>query len=196
MSSKRKPNWREDESVLLAEEVVKRRDIIKGKAPTYTSKDKKNAWTAISENISAAFRFATRTPEECEKRWYAVLMKCRGEITAYRESQESDGGTPPKPLSALAVCVQQYLGLCKVPVSPVPSHDTPLLQVMKIEDRKFLEPIITPIVPVEDSWTRPHTPSDEELTLDQLKREKIKMQMKVLKLQEEYYTLKIKKLNK
>lgn len=34
------------------------------------------------------------------------------------------------------------------------------------------------------------------MDLDQLKRKKIKMQLKVLKLQEEYYTLKIKELKK
>lgn len=34
------------------------------------------------------------------------------------------------------------------------------------------------------------------MDLDQLKREKIKMQLKVLQLQEEYYTLKIKELKK
>ncbi|XP_022619675.1 uncharacterized protein LOC111235499 isoform X3 [Seriola dumerili] len=36
----------------------------------------------------------------------------------------------------------------------------------------------------------------DTLDLDQLKREKIKMQMKVLKLQEEYYTLKIQEFRK
>lgn len=37
-------------------------------------------------------------------------------------------------------------------------------------------------------------PSDlDTMDLDQLRREKIKMQLKVLKLQEEYYTQKIKR---
>lgn len=113
--------------MLLAEEVVKRRDIIKGKAPTYTSKDKKNAWTAISENISAAFRFATRTPEECEKRWYAVLMKCRGEITAYRESQESGVYTVKLCKSVqfnllIAILITPFFSRCSITVQMAALH--------------------------------------------------------------------------
>jgi len=34
------------------------------------------------------------------------------------------------------------------------------------------------------------------MDLDQLRREKIKMQLKVLKLQEEYYTLKLTEIGK
>ncbi|KAM9346465.1 uncharacterized protein ABDE67_013071 [Symphorus nematophorus] len=49
---------------------------------------------------------------------------------------------------------------------------------------------------VEPPSSRPSTSCDlDTMDLDQLRREKIKMQIKVLRLQEEYYTRKIKKLD-
>ncbi|XP_063759730.1 nuclear autoantigen Sp-100-like [Eleginops maclovinus] len=64
-------------------------------------------------------------------------------------------------------------------------HDA--AQVMEIEAR---DPQTSSSTSVSTSW-------DPETTdLEQLKREKIKMQLKVLKLQEEYYTLKIREHKK
>ncbi len=55
MDSKRKPNWREEEVLLLAELVEQRKQAIKGKfSPTLTSADKKKAWEDISGFISIA----------------------------------------------------------------------------------------------------------------------------------------------
>ncbi|XP_032392997.1 deformed epidermal autoregulatory factor 1 homolog isoform X3 [Etheostoma spectabile] len=74
-------------------------------------------------------------------------------------------------------------------------HDAALLKVIKTEKRfpqasDSTQPSDTVEAPIS-------TQSDlDTMDLDQLKREKIIMQLKVLKLQDEYYTLKIKELKK
>ncbi|XP_076609322.1 uncharacterized protein LOC143334418 isoform X1 [Chaetodon auriga] len=59
-------------------------------------------------------------------------------------------------------------------------HEAAQLQVMKLERR------------VPQTGQTSHITQTSTMDLDQLKREKIKMQIKVLKLQEEYYTQKLK----
>ncbi|TDH02667.1 hypothetical protein EPR50_G00155180 [Perca flavescens] len=71
-------------------------------------------------------------------------------------------------------------------------HDAAQSQVIKIE--KSASDSTQPSDIVEGPIS---TQSNlDTMDLDQLKREKIKMQLKVLKLQDEYYTLKIKELKK
>ncbi|KAF1379253.1 hypothetical protein PFLUV_G00174160 [Perca fluviatilis] len=71
-------------------------------------------------------------------------------------------------------------------------HDAAQSQVIKIEksasDSTQASDIVEGPISTQSNL--------DTMDLDQLKREKIKMQLKVFKLQDEYYTLKIKKLKK
>ncbi|KAL3054128.1 hypothetical protein OYC64_006459 [Pagothenia borchgrevinki] len=66
-------------------------------------------------------------------------------------------------------------------------HDAAQLQVMETETRV---PQASKSTPVSTSCNL------DTMDLEQLKREKIKMKLKIMKLQEEYYTLKIREIKK
>ena len=84
MKSKRKPNWREEEILLLVELVGERKLIIKGKFnPTLTSYDKKQTWEDIANQLYASQAFCHRSPADCEKKRYNALSKSRTEIAAF-----------------------------------------------------------------------------------------------------------------
>ncbi|XP_034750045.1 uncharacterized protein LOC117957990 [Etheostoma cragini] len=74
-------------------------------------------------------------------------------------------------------------------------HDAALLKVIKTEKR--FPQASDSTQPSDTVEGRISTQSNlDTMDIDQLKREKIIMQLKVLKLQDEYYTLKIKELKK
>ncbi|KAK0150777.1 hypothetical protein N1851_008120 [Merluccius polli] len=78
---KRKPNWSQDQLLLLAQFVLERRGIIKGKFGSgVTSKKKREAWEDITFNINASFPAVCRSTDDCEKRWYALQSQSRSEI--------------------------------------------------------------------------------------------------------------------
>ncbi|XP_030271960.1 uncharacterized protein LOC115581168 [Sparus aurata] len=221
MESKRKPNWREEETLLLVELVEERKLIIKGKfSPTLTSHDKKQAWEDISNQLNTSQTFSHRSPADCEKKWYNVLSKSRSEIAAFKAcSMRTGGGPPGKDLSAVAEVVQRILGEDNPSISGLDGGQDPA--AMKLEllskglDRDALE---SPV-----SHSPAHSPSafdavqpgpstsceatgnnqvaevsdcdsaEETDDLQALRRQKIKLQIKVLRLQEEYYSLALKK---
>lgn len=64
-----------------------RKNIIKGKfSPSLTSADKKKAWEDISGVLNASHITCTRSPSDCEKKWYNILSKSRTEIAAFKKN--------------------------------------------------------------------------------------------------------------
>ena len=83
---KRKANWSQDQLLLLAQFVLERRGVIKGRfGAGMTSKKKREAWEEICVNINASFPAVCRSTEDYEKRWYALQSQCRLEIATIKE---------------------------------------------------------------------------------------------------------------
>ncbi len=81
----RKPNWTEDQCLLLAQLVDEHKAVLREKfGPGVTVQTKRNAWERIVQQIDASFPLVLCTSEECEKRWYVLLSKVREEIAAYK----------------------------------------------------------------------------------------------------------------
>ncbi|XP_076609310.1 uncharacterized protein LOC143334409 isoform X1 [Chaetodon auriga] len=98
---------------------------------------------------------------------------------------------PTKPHSVLLECKYENTDAASS------GHEAAQLQVMKLEKRApqtaETSHITQTSYKVEAPSSRPSSNCDlDTMDLDQLKREKIKMQIKVLRLQEEYYTQKLK----
>lgn len=109
--TKRKPNWTQDECLLLATLVNEKKDVLRKKlGPNLTSKMKRDAWEKISSQLNASSAIK-RSTEEIEKKWNNILSSCKSEISNFRKSSTATGGGPPsKPLSALAETVQMVIG--------------------------------------------------------------------------------------
>ncbi|XP_041370988.1 uncharacterized protein LOC121384596 isoform X2 [Gigantopelta aegis] len=133
-SSKRKPNWTEDETLSLVRLVDERKDIIRGKfGAGVTSKKKKEAWLAVTEEINAAFPSVLRTSEDCEKRWYNVQCRSRKEISTQKTHMQGTGGGPVMNPSGIAEAVYDVLGHSNVSISGVDGGlDSSLIQVIDL----------------------------------------------------------------
>ncbi|KAL0964176.1 hypothetical protein UPYG_G00320240 [Umbra pygmaea] len=218
MDSKRKPNWREEDTLLLAELVEQRKHVIKGKfSSTLTSADKKNAWDEISRYLNTSQISCNPSPSDCEKKWYNILSKSRSEIAAFKSNILRTGGGPPgKPLSALCEVVQRILGEDNVAISGVEGSQDPAAMKLEMLTQSHNEDAgespepaslnrgalhATPaldVLPstssqvcsvVDDGTAEDPLPDD----LQALRKEKLKLQIKVLRLQHENYTLALKR---
>ena len=90
---KRKPNWSQDQLLLLAQLVLERRGVIKGKFGSgVTSRKKREAWEEIKFHINASFPAGwCRSTDDCEKRWYALQSQSRYEIADYKRAVVATG---------------------------------------------------------------------------------------------------------
>ena len=88
----RKPNWTEEQCLLLAQLVEEHKAILKGKfGPGVTARDKKQTWERIAQTINGSFPLLVRTNEDCEKRWYVLQSKAREEIAAHKRESSRTG---------------------------------------------------------------------------------------------------------
>ncbi|KAA0723953.1 hypothetical protein E1301_Tti015358 [Triplophysa tibetana] len=134
----RKPNWTEEQGLLLAQLVNEHKGMLRGKfGPTVTSQGKRRAWDTISQTINASFPLVVRTGDDCEKRWYVLQSKAKDEISAHkRESSLTGGGPPAKRLSQVADTVFQVLGHSEVSVTGLPTGiDTSMMQALEMQQR-------------------------------------------------------------
>ena len=87
---KRKPNWMQDQLLLLKKK--EKKNIIKGKCGTgISSKTKRETWERICLQINAAFPLVLRTPDDCERRWYALQSQSSVEIAAFKRASMATG---------------------------------------------------------------------------------------------------------
>lgn len=83
---KRKPNWNEEENLLLIQLVNERKRVIKGKfGPQITSAKKKEAWREIAFQINESCPRAETTADDCERNWYTVQSKARKELSEHNK---------------------------------------------------------------------------------------------------------------
>ncbi|RXN30179.1 myb SANT-like DNA-binding domain-containing 4 [Labeo rohita] len=141
----RKPNWTEEQGLLLAQLVNEHKGMLRGKfGPTVTSQGKRRAWDTISQTINASFPLVVRTGDDCEKRWYVLQSKAKDEIAAHkRESSLTGGGPPAKRLSQVADTVFQVLGHSEVSVTGLPTGiDTSMMQALEVQQSGLVTAIL------------------------------------------------------
>ncbi|XP_058487114.1 uncharacterized protein LOC131460536 [Solea solea] len=109
-SRKRRPNWTDQECLLLAQLMQEKKDIIRGKCSTGVSiQDKRQAWEEITQAINTTFPQIQRTVSDCNKKWENLLSKSREEIK--RQKRQSDGGVSLDELSAVTQLVISVMNL-------------------------------------------------------------------------------------
>ncbi|KAJ8365001.1 hypothetical protein SKAU_G00138320 [Synaphobranchus kaupii] len=176
MDVKRKPNWTVEETVMLEEEVEAKKEIIKGKfSPTLTSSHKKEVWKQIADSINASFSSTIWSPDECEKKCGvgdcqdAALLKLQ--IVVSNADENTISSPHELPVEELPAATALLPGPSGIP-SPAAGPE-PLL----------------PETPL--ATATPQLNPDEVEDMDALRREELRMSIKVLRMEEHYEILPI-----
>lgn len=82
---KRKPNWTQDQLLLLDQLVLKKFGT------GISSKTKRETWERICLLINAAFPLVSRTPDDCERQWYVLQSQSRVESAAFKRASMATG---------------------------------------------------------------------------------------------------------
>ncbi|TSZ40537.1 hypothetical protein Baya_14253 [Bagarius yarrelli] len=200
----RKPNWSTEQKLLLVQLVkAKREGLLTGRhSCRETASSRRWAWDEIAEEISTAYPDVPRTGKECERHWFIEQAKARETLL--------NQNSPAKHLSPVTKLVLEILKLqkkdtefgdrleednasCQVgvaqqtevkyvpaPVSPLINVEMPLNHTNHNSENNTSASPICPLSPITEKNT---------LEISVLRR-----QERVLQLQEEYYSLKIKHL--
>ncbi|XP_046562046.1 uncharacterized protein LOC124271030 [Haliotis rubra] len=129
----RKPNWTEEQNLLLTRLVEQNKSLLLGKfGAGVTAQKKKEKWADICAEINSTFQNVTRSVEEVEKKWHNIQSKAKCDISAYKRSTSTTGGGPScTPLSTVTEVVRDILGDDNMVISGVPnSTDSSMLQVL------------------------------------------------------------------
>ncbi|KAM9859934.1 uncharacterized protein ACBR49_014425 [Aulostomus maculatus] len=114
-SRKRRPNWTDQECLLLAQLMQERKDIIRGKCCTGVSiQDKRQAWEEIAQAINAAFPQIQRTVADCNKKWENLLAKSREEIKRQKRQTGTDEGLSLEQFSTVTQIVISVMNLSDI----------------------------------------------------------------------------------
>lgn len=93
-SRKRRPNWTDQECLLLAQLMQDKKAIIRGKCSTGVStQDKRQAWEEIAQVINRTFPQIQRTVSDCNKKWENLLAKSREEIKRQKRQERTGKGS-------------------------------------------------------------------------------------------------------
>ncbi|XP_028303361.1 uncharacterized protein LOC114463774 [Gouania willdenowi] len=214
-SRKRRPNWTDEECLLLATLFKERKDVIRGKSSTGVSLySKKQAWEEIVQTVNETFPETQRTVYDCNKKWENLLAKAREEIKRQKfESDETPSLEKFSPVTQIVISVMN--------LSDMLQNDT---WCNKSEDGGDENSTIHSVVPqaqratsltvlfgsshpmmfneseenLDPSCTTPQQPAQFKTLQERVDLEMsvLRRQEAVLKLQEEYYTLKIKMMKK
>ncbi|XP_062853641.1 uncharacterized protein si:dkey-6e2.2 [Trichomycterus rosablanca] len=199
----RKPNWSVEQKLLLVQLVKARREgLLTGRhSCRETATNRRWAWDEIAEEISTAHPDVPRTGKECERHWFVEHAKAREAMVTQRT---------PKVTNPVTKLVLEILRLQEkdtehkdrleddstsfheeeeeqLEMKYVPNTVTPFINIeLPINHTNYSSEDVTPA-----SATCLPSPSAEkrELEISVLRR-----QERVLQLQEEYYSLKIKHL--
>ncbi|KAM9813848.1 uncharacterized protein ACB057_003668 [Neosynchiropus ocellatus] len=207
-SRKRRPNWTDRECLFLIQLMQERRDVIRGKCNAgVTVIDKRQAWEEISQAINTAFPQYHRTVSDCSKKWENLLAKTREEIKRQKrqvgeaECSCDNDGNPNTQGERFTIKHQGDL-------SPSAYSDDPSVSLVEHKVPPFLH--IPKLLPVQyhhgmdysaagDPADTPSSSYGPSATLQErmdLEMSVLRRQDAVLKLQEEYYTLKIKMMKR
>ncbi|TWW80066.1 uncharacterized protein LOC130532368 [Takifugu flavidus] len=201
----RKPNWTEEQCLLLAQLVEENKGVLRRKfGSRITAQAKRQTWERIARRISASFPLLLRTSNECEKRWYVLQSKTRAVVAAHkRASSQSEGGSPAKQLSQVSETVSGVLEKSETSNTRLKEEiDGSLIQLVELPQSSgpkdepepstslaHARPETAPAPPPAPSPTPSLLEKKLEAEIDVLMQQK-----KVLSLREEYYRLKIEHL--
>lgn len=100
---KRRPNWTDQECLLLAQLMQEKKAKIRGKCSTGVSaQDKRQAWEEIAQAINTTFPQIQRTISDCNKKWENLLAKSREEIK--RQKRQTGTGEDSLPFDLEGGC--------------------------------------------------------------------------------------------
>ncbi|KAM6927574.1 uncharacterized protein FYW49_003748 [Xenentodon cancila] len=210
---RRRPNWTDQECLLLAQLMQERKDIIRRKCSTAVSiQDKRHAWGEIAQTINDAFPQVRRTVSDCNKKWENLLAKARDEIRRQKKHAGKGEGLSIEQFSAVTQIVISVMNLSEVlqqdredssiSVPPTEQKSTNLLNVGKSLTVHLNSPLAAVSRDSGDHYATscsPSAPSAHCTRLPErmdLEMSVLRRQEAVLKLQQEYYTLKIRLMKK
>eukprot|EP00064_Thunnus_orientalis_P007171 superscaffoldBa00000782_g7190 len=134
-SRKRRPNWTDQECLLLAQLMQERKDIIRGKCSTGVSiQDKRQAWEEIAQAINNAFPQIQRTVSDCNKKWENLLAKSREEIKRQKRQASAGEGLSLEQLSTVTKLVISVMNLSDILQQD--REDSPTLQLMENQQNR------------------------------------------------------------
>ncbi|XP_060775176.1 uncharacterized protein si:dkey-6e2.2 isoform X4 [Neoarius graeffei] len=198
----RKPNWSTEQKLLLVQLVKARREgLLTGRhSCRETATNRRWAWDEIAEEISTAYPDVPRTGKECERHWFIEQAKAREAMV----NQKS----PTEHINPVTKLVMEIFRLQRkdTEFGNRLEEDSTSCQEEEEEQMevKYIPPTVTPFINMPENHTNnnsedsvlasplcPQSPSAEKKILE---ISVLRRQERVLQLQEEYYSLKIKHL--
>ncbi|KAG9277945.1 hypothetical protein AMEX_G7996 [Astyanax mexicanus] len=206
----RKPNWSTEQKLLLVQLVKARRmDLLTGRhSCREIATNRRWAWDEIAEEISTAHPDVPRTGKECERHWFVELAKAKEAML-----------THPSPTDHVSPVTKVVLDILKIQRKEAELKDrleeessvifeedqvevkyipTPVPPIMNIElpvnhiNHDIVRHEIPPVSPPRSPSPSASPSASGEKT--DLEMAVLRRQERVLQLQEEYYSLKIKHL--
>ncbi|XP_063887769.1 myb/SANT-like DNA-binding domain-containing protein 4 isoform X1 [Scylla paramamosain] len=135
---KRKPNWSQEETLLLVNVIMEKKLIINGRfKPSLSHKDKREAWQSITDAINGTNPLTKRTVE-VETKWFSVLSKSRKKISAIKAeyNQSGAGGPQAPPLDPVDMKVEELLGEKNATVIGVIQNDLGFHTLRKLQTQR------------------------------------------------------------
>ena len=91
-TGKRRPNWSEDEILLLCKFINEKKHIIRSKfGSNISTQSKKAAWESITTQLNASNPSVKREKNEIEKKWHNVYSKSKKELTEHSKNSLKTG---------------------------------------------------------------------------------------------------------
>ncbi|XP_076869884.1 uncharacterized protein LOC143521181 isoform X1 [Brachyhypopomus gauderio] len=206
----RKPNWSTEQKLLLVQLVKTRReDVLTGRhSCRELATTRRWAWDEIAEEISTAYPDVPRTGKECERHWFVELAKAKEAMVTHRSYSGKELAEQVNPVTKLVMEIIK-LQRKETDLKERFEEDSTTFQEEEEEEQVEVKYLLAPVVPATNNelpvnhmsnnsqdtapMSPPCSPSPSaekrELELSVLRR-----QERVLQLQEEYYSLKIKHL--
>ncbi|MCJ8729272.1 hypothetical protein PDJAM_G00104300 [Pangasius djambal] len=200
----RKPNWSTEQKLLLVQLVKARREgLLTGRhSCRETATNRRWAWDEIAEEISSAHPDVPRTGKECERHWFIEQAKAREAMVTQK--------SPTEHINPVTKLVLEILRLQRKDTEFRDRLEEDSTSCQEEEEEqmevKYVPTTVTPFINIElplnhtnnnsednapASPLCPLSPSAEKKTLE---ISVLRRQERVLQLQEEYYSLKIKHL--
>ncbi|XP_067670609.1 nuclear apoptosis-inducing factor 1-like [Haliotis asinina] len=195
-SKKRKPNWHKEECLLLAELVKERKTVIEGRfGPGVTSANRHEAWQKITDTLNANGH-QQRSKEEVIKKWKNLKSAGKSAYSTFKNSTTATGGgPPPTPISPVTEAVVDCIGRDNTVLTGIGpmSMDSSFIQLLQLNQsfEKELEPSLASPSTSASACTSVSTSATSSAVLE---KEKLLLEIEVLKLQKIYLQSKIRKL--